>query len=215
MRSTLAVTCLGLALGVVACGGGAAMVRADAAVADAGVDATAGGDGGEAGGSCTLAPTGQFTFHVHNAGTSNLIVDLGCGATSPFTLDSPAGTLGAGPGNADTCELSCDKIYAGLAVPGGCTDCGGGVQRTLAPGYTVDVPWDRRLYVERAVDPQCSANASGMCALGIAVAPTTTQKGTVTTCPVDQHPTGSCLQPLITTFTVDTTGLDATVDVGP
>jgi hypothetical protein len=212
MGSCLAVTCIGLAFGIVACGGTVTVAPADAGVDTAG-DAGSVVDGAEAGASCRLAPTGQFTFHLHNAGTSNLIVDLGCGATSPVTLDTPAGKLGAAPGNADVCEFSCDRVYAGLASPGGCTDCGGGVQETLAPGYVVDVSWDRRVYVEWAVDPLCAARA-GMCALGIFVAPTSAQMGTVTTCPADQHPTASCLQPLVTSFTIDTTGVEATLDVG-
>jgi hypothetical protein len=203
--------CVGLALGIVACSGGTAVVPREAgADTGSGVD---GVDGVDAGASCTLAATGEFTFHVHNAGASALIVDLGCGATSPITLETPAGTHGAGPGNADSCEFSCDRVYAGLDVPGGCSDCGGGVQRSLPAGGVVDVSWDRRVYVERAVDPLCSARP-GMCALGIFVDPTTTQNGTVITCPVDQHPTASCLQPLVTSFAIDTTGTDATIDVG-
>jgi len=210
MRSDVASTCIGLAFAIIACGDAATAVPGDAS-ADMGSDAATVVDGADA--SCTLAPTGQFTFHLHNAGTSNLIVDLGCGATSPVAIDTTAGTLGAAPGNADVCEFSCDQVYAGLVVPGGCTDCGGGMQKTLAPGYVVDVPWDRRAYVERAVDPLCSTR-TGMCALGIFVAPKPAQKGAVTTCPADQHPTASCLQPLVTNFTIDTTGAEATLDVG-
>jgi len=168
----------------------------------------------DGGATCALAMTGAFTFHVHNAGASTLLLDLGCGRTSPIELDTPDGARGAGPGNVDACELSCDQVYAGGVTPGGCTDCGGGVQRSIAAGATADVGWDRRVYVEQAVDPGCST-AGGMCAFGIYVMPAPNQTGRLTTCPIDQHPTASCLQPTVTSFQVDTTGAAATIDVGP
>ena len=178
---------------------------------EGGTDGTAGTEGGS---SCSLPPAGSFTFHVHNAGTGTLLIDLGCGKTSPLTLNTLDGPLPGGPGNVDACELTCDDIYMGLATPGGCTDCGGGTLRSVAAGATADVAWERRGYVERTVDPACSSK-QGMCASAIAVAPVTSQQGTLTTCPIDQQPTGSCLQPTTTSFDVDTTGSEATVTVGP
>ena len=55
----------------------------------------------------------------------------------------------------------------------------------------------------------------GMCAVAIAVTPAASQQGTLTTCPIDQHPTASCLQPTTTNFDVDTTGSEASITVGP
>src|SRR5579859_935141 len=47
---------------------------------------------------CELAPTGKFTFHIHNSGTMPMKLTLGCGAKLPIDLDTPDGTLGTGPG---------------------------------------------------------------------------------------------------------------------
>jgi len=192
-------------LGLAGCG------RRAASPPDGGRDGAGDGEGGA---SCAVAATGSFTFHVHNAGTSTLLVDLGCGTTLPMALDTPDGTRQAGPGNVDPCGFTCDDVYAGRAIPGGCTDCGGGIVRSIAAGATTDLRWDRRVYAEAAADPACSPRA-GPCALGVAVAPAASQTGTLTTCPADQHPTLSCLQPLVTSFDVDTSGPDATINVGP
>jgi hypothetical protein len=199
-----------LTLAAVACSSNSSSARGDG-----GSDGAGGAEGGtEVGGNCGLAPSGSFTFHVHNAGATTLILDLGCGATSPLTLATPNGALPGGPGNVDVCEFSCDQIYTTFATPGGCTDCGAGMQRTVAAGATADIAWNRNVYVERAVDPACTPK-QGMCASAIPVAPVTSQQGTLTSCPIDQHPTGSCLSATTTSFNVDTTGSEATIDVGP
>jgi hypothetical protein len=169
-------------------------------------------DGGDAGGACALDPTDSFVFHVHNAGTSTIVLDLGCGRTLPIILATPAGRLSIGPGGADACEFTCDQIYAGQAVPGGCTDCGPGVSKEIVPGYVVDVAWDRRVYARHTLEPACS-KATGTCALGTAVAPTASQLGALTTCPLAQHQPFSCAAPTTTEFTVDTTSAEATIDV--
>jgi hypothetical protein len=175
-----------------------------AAPPDAGADTAA---------RCALEPTGAFTFHVHNAGATDIIVDLGCGRALPIVLATPSGRLPIGPGGVDSCEFTCDQIYAGQRSPGGCTDCGGGVSQTVAPGATADIGWDRRVYALRTVEAGC-AQATGSCAFGQAVAPMAAQLGVLTTCPADQQPTSSCLTPTSTEFTVDTTGDAATIDVG-
>jgi hypothetical protein len=179
---------------------------APAAPADAGAD-------GGADGQCALDPTGSFVFHVHNAGTTMLVLDLGCGKTLPVVLATPAGRLPIGPGGVDTCEFTCDQIYSGHNTPGGCTDCGPGVSKTLAPDGTVDVPWDRRVYERHTLAPPCST-ATGTCALGTAVAQNAMQLGAVTACPSDKSMPFACTAPLTTEFTVDTTGAEATIDVG-
>src|SRR5262249_1890589 len=99
----------------------------------------------------------------------------------PITLDTPSGPLGISPGPADLCEVNCDQIYAG-AENNGCSDCGPGYGDSLAPGTTVDIPWDRRVYMEITADPKCSGHPSGNdCALG-ALAGAAVSTGTPTVC---------------------------------
>ena len=173
------------------------------------------GDGGtDASLACVLEPTGSFTFHVHNAGAQPLLLELGCRSALPITLATPAGRLPIGPGSVDVCGFTCDEIYAGHVTPGACTDCGGGDFVSIAPGDAADVPWDRRVYAEHTIDAACSTQP-GSCAIGFAVAPSPTQLGVVTSCPLDQHPTGSCLAPRSNEFAIDTTAADGTIDVGP
>jgi hypothetical protein len=163
---------------------------------------------------CALDPTGVFVFHVHNAGTGTLVLALGCRASFPIALATPAGRLPISPGSADVCGFSCDEIYSGHVAPGACSDCGPGDFLSIAPGDTANVPWDRRVYLNHEVSASCAPSGQGTCALGVAVAPSATQAGALTTCPDDQHPTGSCLAPKVTEFTVDTTGADATIQAG-
>jgi hypothetical protein len=162
---------------------------------------------------CVLDPTGSFTFHVHNVGQAPIVLDLGCGHTVPIVLATAAGRLSAGPGGvAGSCEFTCDEVYANTSSPGGCTDCGPGVSRTIAPGETADVAWDRRVYTKHTIVAPCSTQP-GECALGISVPPDAAQLGAVTTCPAAQHQTFSCAAPTTTEFTVDTTVTEATIDV--
>jgi hypothetical protein len=172
------------------------------------------GPGGSGSGNpaCALDPTGSFVFHVHNAGTGPITLDLGCGRRPPIELTTPAGSAGIGPGSGDQCEFTCDQVFGGHTTPGACSDCGPGVTKTLAPGETFDVTWDRRVYTRRAAAPPCSTG-TGNCAFGSAVAPTTAQAGAITTCPAALQQTGACLAITTTEFTVDTTGSDATIDV--
>jgi hypothetical protein len=197
-----------VALAVIVMMGGAAVAGCDARAAPA---ADGGADGANA---CALEPTGAFVFHVHNAGASPLLLELGCRSALPITLATPSGRLPIGPGSVDGCGFTCDEVYSGHVTPGACSDCGGGDFLSISSGASGDIPWDRRVYIRHDVDAACSTQ-TGTCALGFAVAPTTAQHGALTWCPVDQHPTGSCLAPMATEFTVDTTGADATIDVGP
>jgi hypothetical protein len=193
----------------------AALGLAALALAACGARPAGPGDGGgDAAAACALDPTGSFAFRVHNAGAAALILELGCRATLPITLATPAGRLPIGPGSADVCGFTCDEIYAGHVSAGACTDCGGGDFTSIAPGDTANIPWDRRVYVRHELTAMCTPQ-TGTCALGIAVAASAAQQGAITWCPSDQHPTGSCLAPMVTEFTVDTTGAEATFDVGP
>jgi hypothetical protein len=156
---------------------------------------------------------GSFTFRIRNAGTGDLTLEYGCHQSLPISLATPAGRLPIAPGSVDTCGFPCDDIYSGHLTPGGCFGCAGGGFLTIAPGESTDTPWDRRVYERHHAGPPC-APTEGMCALGIAVAPAAAQLGAVTICPDDQHPMGTCLAPIAREFTVDTTGTEATIELG-
>jgi hypothetical protein len=178
------------------------------------------GQGGAAGsgtdgGQCPLEPKGaKFTFHVHNATSSMVTLWLGCGAKLPIVLDTPAGKLSIGPGDVDVCEFTCDQVYAGQVQPQACSDCGPGYSKPIAAGATADIEWERRVYEAQMVRPPCSPSGTGSCAYGRSVAPTRTQAGVVTTC-TGSVPmgVGGCPQPKMTSFTLDTTAGEGTIEV--
>jgi hypothetical protein len=99
--------------------------------------------------------------------------------------------LGISEGPADGCEVSCDNVYAGTEN-NGCSDCGPGVGKSLLPGETVDIAWDRRVYEAHVADPKCSGHEAGNnCALGVLVkAPSTT--GVLTVCADGFEVSGYC-----------------------
>jgi hypothetical protein len=110
-----------------------------------------------------------------------LRLPLGCGKTVPITVMTPSGEEGLGPGNADTCEVPCEVVYAGHPNPG-CTQCGQGIGADLPPGGKYDLVWDRRSWVLSGADPACSGLATdNVCALGAAVDPAT-KMGTLAIC---------------------------------
>ena len=166
---------------------------------------------------CALDPTGTFTFHVHNAGTAPILIDVGCGASLPVVLATAAGRLSIGPGGIDSCGSTCDQIYGGQVPASGiCSDCGPGGARTLATDEVFDLDWDRRVYSAHPIDPICVPNTVGVCAFGTAVAPSTTQLGVLTICAAEQRrPTGGCAAPKPIEFTMDTTSAAGTIEVGP
>lgn len=174
--------------------------------------------------SCAIDPTGMFTFHVHNAGAQTLHWDLGCKRSVPIVLHLPAGDMPTGPGAVDTCEYTCEQVYAATAAPGLCTDCGAGYVGTVAPGASGDIVWDRRVYTAYAFDPACrtpsgiTPGPGATCALGHTVAPSATQSGTLAVCPGTVYPRFCSVnnkQVAFSTveFTVDTTGAEATIEV--
>jgi hypothetical protein len=164
-------------------------------------------------GPCALDPSkGSFTFHVHNGGSRSLTLALGCGRSLPIQIQTATGQLPAGPGPEDTCEFTCDDVYAGHSQPGACSDCGPGVGSALGPGTTVDIPWDRRAYTERAAELSCTTG-TGSCAWGTSVAPAASQAGALTVCTSATGFPGSCTTSDVVTFTVDTTKSEATIEV--
>jgi hypothetical protein len=176
------------------------------------------GTGGEGSGgdvSCEVDRPGEpFTFRVHNAGAAELLLPFGCGEHVPIEIETPGGAAGIGVGNASTCQVSCDTVFAGNPNPG-CSDCGPGVGRLLPAGATVDIRWDRRVYVPHVADASCSGSDEGNdCALGVAVSPSATQQGALTVC-TDTQGGGFCFggSSVETPFTVDTSASEATIEV--
>jgi hypothetical protein len=159
-----------------------------------------------------------FTFHVHNDGSTTDLISYGCGLDRPITLTTPEGALSIGPGQANSCEFTCQSVYQGDVQPG-CTECQA-VYATLDAGATLDILWDRRVYTEHLADPSCVGGMTDVyCALPIAVAPTNAQAGQLTVCSGDAGPwwagaAGGHCSPITTvTFTLDTTGGDGTIEV--
>jgi hypothetical protein len=202
-------------------GGGAADSSMSAGDASSSGDSSGSGTEG-GGGACFIPPPGaMFTFHVHNIGSNALALSYGCGGTLPILLATPGGTLGIGPGPADACEITCASQYAG-PVQEGCSDCGPGVGAALPADGTVDIAWDRRVYVAHVADPQCVGGMSGVsCALAEAVAATATQQGTIRYCSGSgcggsssgASSSGGSAMSESASFTVDTTGTEATIAV--
>jgi hypothetical protein len=190
----------------------------DSAAPDAGgADVTAfDGASFEAGGACALDPAGAtFTFHIHNAGSSHRWLYDGCGKNWPIVIDTPGGMLGIGPESANVCGFTCEQDYQGNPQQG-CTDCGPGISVDLPAGATVDMPWDRRVYVMHSADPQCVGGLTVSCALGVAVAPASMQAGTLTACTGGGASSGSsgwCSTGEAVAFTLDTTKSEGTVEV--
>jgi hypothetical protein len=149
-------------------------------------------DGGDAGACVQHVPAGSvFTFHLHSEATEARYMYFGCGHNPPISLETPQGSHGIGPESAYVCGFTCDPVFAGQAVASGCSDCGPGVTMVLAPGATIDVPWDRRFWTEVTIPSACSGLPQpSTCALGTAV-DATTVNGTVGYCAV-QPPTLSC-----------------------
>lgn len=112
--------------------------------------------------------------------------------------------------------MHCDPIFAGESSPSVYGDCGIGHGADLAPGATVDLAWDRRVYQSYSVPPECSGHPDGnSCWLGLAVAASTTQTGEITICanggssPQD----GYCTNPETVPVSFDTSGDEATIEV--
>jgi hypothetical protein len=181
----------------------------------------AGGSNPGPGAPCHVDPAGStFTFHVHNTGTQMLSLTYGCGGTMPMVLNTPAGMLSIGPGAVNGCEFTCEMFYKG-PVQQGCSDCGPGVGAILAPGSTVDIPWDRRVYEAHTADPSCVMGMTGVsCALAVSMAPTASQAGVLTVCgsvspaALGNNAGGYCTSSTFTVnFMADTTKTEATIDV--
>jgi hypothetical protein len=176
------------------------------------------GAGGDAG-ACSIPPPGSaFTFHVHNSGTRDLGLGYGCGRDQPIVLVTPTGSLGIGSESANACGFTCEQDYMGNPQQG-CSDCGPGVGAALPVGATVDIAWDRRVYVTHTADPQCVGGQTNVsCALAVAVAPSQTQQGTISLCTMSASSGGppgggNCAGNDPVTFTLDTTQSAGTIDV--
>ena len=245
MRAPLSLLLLALPLVAASCGGGTVSGSSSPDGGGAGAEAGGGPDGGESseasavdgggddsgageggaieggagdGGACSIpAPQSAFTFHVHNGGTRDLGLGYGCGQGQPIVLVTPAGSLGIGAESANSCGFTCEQDYQGK-IQQGCSDCGPGVGAALPVGNTVDITWDRRVYVTHTADPLCVGGQTGVsCALAVAVAPTAAQQGTITLCTGGASSggpgSGNCGGDDPVMFTVDTTHSAATIEV--
>ena len=218
---TLWLTWLVPLLACVAACGGSVDCEGDACAAGsssqgpggAGGQGAGGQDGG--GGECSIdAPGTPFTFHVHNATGSMIWLARGCGGTIPIEVQTADGLQGIGPGSGDFCEVSCDTVYQGHPVSG-CSDCGPGVYNDLAVDATIDIAWDRRVFVPHMAPEACAGSpGTNSCALGVAVAPSAMQDGLLVACKAESFGGGCATEDqMMVTFTVDTNQNEATLEV--
>ena len=191
----------------------------------------------------TPAPGSTFTMHVRNAGASPLTFSFGCADKPRAYVQTPDGFLrmwwlvndsGSGvveepAGHADR---TCENLYTRMPRPF-FTDCGTGYGKVLAPGETLDLPWDRRGFISRVADVRCpheppvacqfdiecfsqicrAGVCEERCAQALAVPPSKTQSGALVIC--DQlydNAIGSCKTARRFDFTFDTTSSEATID---
>ena len=202
------------------CGGTEASTASDGGSVETGVPEGGVGEAGarDSSSACRVGQPGSpFTFHVHNAGTRPLGLGYGCGADQPITLATQSGQLGIGAESANTCGFTCEQDYMGN-IQSGCSDCGPGVGAALPVGSTVDIAWDRRVYVMSSADPACVGGQQNLsCAEAMTVAPTAAQQGTITLCTMGSSSggpgNGNCYGDDPVNFTADTTGSAATLDV--
>jgi hypothetical protein len=177
-------------------------------------------DDGGGRGACLIDPPGRtFTFHVHNGGSKMLRLTYGCGAELPIQLDTQNGAAEIGSGD---CSLKCEDVYDGVAttVNPGCADCGPGMGEALAPGATVDIVWDRRVYIAHTIDGTCGDIAGTNCALAEATALKDAHTGVLRVCADGKTPEdiggvpGFCSgEEQMVNFTVNTLGDEATIEV--
>src|SRR5262249_2014450 len=155
-------------------------------------------------------PGATFTLHLTNDGARALTLAYGCGSLPPIALVTPVGTSRTDPFDVNPCGIDCKTVYGGQGVFA-CPDSGPGYAASLGPGATVDLAWDRRVYVAQEIDSRCLGGqpvSSGQdCALEQAVAASASQKGTLTIC---SQPSGMgggyCSTSETVPFTMDTTG---------
>jgi hypothetical protein len=184
-------------------------------VDDAGPEAGSPDAPNEAATQCPLDPKGSFVFQVHNKGTRMLSLAFGCGGSLPIVLQTANGRLPIGPGPEDTCEFTCDAVYACKAGQA-CSDCGNGYGAALGPGTTADIQWDRRTYVETRTNPQCVIQCNGSsptCALGTSLPSSASQAGVLTFCTAPGFGQGFCSTSEMVNFAIDTTQPEATIEV--
>jgi hypothetical protein len=189
----------------------------EASVTDAG-NPDAGGDSYEASADCSAMddpPGTTFTFHVHNGGSTDQYLAYDCGGGAPMVLTTPAGSLGISPSSVYPCASTCDQAYAGNVAS--CPTCTTGNTPMVAAGTTFDITWDRRVYASQPLDPRCYGGALGgtvfLCGLGTAVAPSASQSGKLTVCPLGGWSSSGAPPCQTITFTVDLTQSEGTIEV--
>ena len=151
------------------------------------------------------------------AGSQVLLLELGCQGALPISLATPVGRLPIGPGSADVCGFTCDEIYAGHVTPGACSDCGGGDFKSLAPGDVADIAWDRRVYAPSTRSTPLARRSRGPAPPRLrrrAVVRAARRRHDLSHEPALRRARASRPSPE-RILTIDTTGAQATIDVGP
>jgi len=159
-----------------------------------------------------LRRSGHRRLACSNVGTRDLYLPLGCGAKPPIKLDTPDGELGIGSESADFCGWLCDDTYAGNPSQG-CSDCGPGYADALAPGATVIVEWNRRVFIHHTAPKACAGVEGTVRALGLLAEPGVVTSGTLNVC-FDEfgNLAGDCTG-VEEPFTIDLTAPGLAIDV--
>jgi hypothetical protein len=179
-------------------------------------------DLGDAGLTCAVSQFRPgFTFHVMNQSASTLRAPFGCGSAEPIAIVASDGPHPITPFTAVDHlgePPSCDDIRT-ADCSGPFSDCGPGVGQYLAPGTSLDIPWDRRTYRIVDVASWCNLAKSTctQCALSSLVMGA--QQGRLTLCDdgmfMSMPPDGAgCINNArVVDFTFDASGPDATIVV--
>jgi hypothetical protein len=140
-----------------------------------------------------------FHFHIVNRSSFPINFNFGCGGHPPIDLDTAEGPLGIGSESADVCGNDCQEVLDGIE-PTSCTDCGPSLTQLVEPGATMDIEWDRRVWMRHVVSPSCSGlPKQHACALGLAIGEPSI-RGRLTHCEVGSS---FCTEPKTIPFVAD------------
>jgi len=179
-------------------------------------------DLGDAGLTCAVSRVFPgFTFHVENQSASTLRAPFGCGGAQPIAIVAGDGPHPITPFSAVDAlgePPSCDDIRT-ADCSGPFSDCGPGVGQYLAPGTTLDIAWDRRLYRIVDVASWCSQVQSTCTRCALSSAVMGAQQGRLTLCDdgmfMTNPPDGAACanNARVVDFTFDASASDTTIVV--
>ena len=163
---------------------------------DAGQAAAAAGAGGAMACSSYMDAAGYaLPVHIKNVSTKTLYLGQQMTTCQPERLFQVEDGSRALLPSVDSCHTSCQSVMQGspVACP---LACALPTTVTLAPGQTIDIPWDGRFGVPQTVPQECIANgatAAAACVQAQRVGPAlftfTAQAGTNRQC---LDPSGTC-----------------------